>query len=257
MKTALALYTVYDELHRDLNSTLHGIYEAGYDGVEFYGPRSWPAGTVRSLLRETSLELCGWQTEWALLQPEQLEDTLRYMEELGCREIIVPCLGGPWNIGHTQEENSAEIWKRHAEELNRLNARLRREGFLLGYHTHAHEFSDRFGTVTPWDILCTETGQDIFLELDTGSCIESGCDPAAALKQASGKLFVVHCKPFGAKRLLDTPLGAPDDQNDWMETVRLCMDGGCKWLAIENEAENRGNKLKTALEDLRALEKYL
>lgn len=257
MKTALALYTVYDEVHRDVDSTLHGIREAGYDGIEFYGPFSWPAASLHRLLQETGLELCGWQTEWALLQPEQPDAALSYLQELGCRQVIVPCLGGPWNIGHTQEENSAEVWKQHADKLNRLNNRLRREDFLLGYHTHAHEFSDRFGGITPWDILCSETDPDIFLELDTGNCIESCSDPAAALRQAAGKLFTVHCKPFGTERLLDTPLGAPDDQNDWAAIVKQCISGGCKWLAVENEAQSRGNKLQTAAEDLHALKKYL
>lgn len=257
MKTALALYTVYDELHRDLGFTLRSIHESGYDGIEFYGPRSWPAATVRQLLQDNGLELCGWQTEWALLQPETLDETLLYLNELHCREVIIPCLGGPWNIGHTQAENCAEVWKRHAEELNRLNARLQKNGFILGYHTHAHEFSDHFGEVTPWDILCKETDPSIFLELDTGSCIESSNDPLTALRQAAGKLFAVHCKPFGAKRHLDTPLGVPDDQNDWAATISLCKSGGCEWLAIENEAQNRGDKLQTAREDLLALKKYL
>ncbi len=180
-----------------------------------------------------------------------------YLEALGCREIIVPCLGGPWNIGHTQEENSAEVWRRHADELNRLSAKLHQSGFVLGYHTHAHEFTDRFGEVTPWDILCRETDNDIFLELDTGSCIESGNDPVLALQQASGRLFAVHCKPFGEERNLDTPLGAPDDRNSWAEIVKVCKESGCKWLAVENEATHRGSKVQTAAEDLHALKKYL
>lgn len=257
LKKALALYTVYEELQKNLQYTLRGIWKAGYEGVEFYGERQWPALRVKELLEESQLEICGWHTEWKLLQPDTLEETIHYHKELGNKNIIIPCLGGPWNIAHTAAENSAEIWFKHAEEMNIINEKLKQEGLALGYHTHAHEFEDNFDGVTPWDILCKYTREDIFLELDTGNCIEGGDNPASVLEQASNRLKIIHCKPFGIATKTETILGSKEDSNDWAKIVAACQVSSCEWLAIENEANTLGDKFSVALRDLQGLMQYM
>jgi sugar phosphate isomerase/epimerase len=182
MKIALALYTVYHELQRDLEHTLKTVKSMGYDGVEFYGEAIWAPDAVKALLEKYELEICGWHVEWKLLQVDTIADTISYHKALGNTNIIIPCLGGPWDIAHTAEENSAEIWLQHANQMNAIADTLEAEGFQLGYHTHAHEFEDQFDGVTPWDILLDHTKSSIFMELDTGNCIEGEGDPVKALQ---------------------------------------------------------------------------
>ncbi|GGA37131.1 sugar phosphate isomerase/epimerase family protein [Paenibacillus physcomitrellae] len=257
MNLALALYTVYDELQNDLEHTLRTVREIGYQAVEFYGETKWPAVKLKELLARNDLELCGWHVEWKLLQPELIRETIRYHQELGNPNIVIPCLGGPWNIGHTAEENSAAVWEKHAGDMNRIAGLLEGEGMRLGYHTHAHEFEDRFEDVTPWDILLESTKPSIFLELDTGNCLEGGADPVLAIKQAAGRLETVHCKPFSSISGTEAGISAVGDLNDWPSIVRVCRAGGCRYLAIENEAVSRGNKFTVARQDLQSLELHL
>jgi sugar phosphate isomerase/epimerase len=257
MRMALAMYTVYEELKRDLDHTLSALRLMGYQGVEFYGEAMWPAATVKELLARHQLEICGWHVEWKLLQRETIRNTIDYHKELGNPNIIIPCLGGPWNIGHTDEENNSATWLRYAEEMNRIADRLEAEGMHLGYHTHAHEFEDHFDGVTPWDILLNHTKRSVFLELDTGNCLEGGADPVVALKQAAGRLKVVHCKPFSAQFGTEAGIAAAGDLNDWPSIVEHCKAGGCEWLAVENEAESRGDKITVAEQDFNNLVPYL
>lgn len=257
MRIGLALYTVYDELQKDVEHTLRTLRELGYTAVEFYGEARWPASKIKELLAKYDLEICGWHVEWKLLQPETIRETIKYHKELGNANIVVPCLGGPWNIAHTAEENSAAVWERHAEEMNRIADLLEAEGLRLGYHTHAHEFEDSFDGVTPWDILLRSTKPSIFMELDTGNCLEGGADPILALKQAAGRLTTVHCKPFSSLSGVETGIASAGDLNDWPEIIKLCWDGGCRYLAIENEASSLGDKFTVASQDLRSLEQHL
>lgn len=257
MKIALAMYTVYEEMKRDLGRTLATIAAMGYQGVEFYGEALWPAGEVRGLLQQHGLVLCGWHVEWRLLQQETLEETLAYHKELGNPNIIIPCLGGPWNVGHTAEENHTATWLKHASRMNEIAAIVEDHGMRLGYHTHAHEFEDHLDGVTPWDILLEHTSPSIFLELDTGNCIEGGGDPVQALKQAAGRLEVVHCKPFSQETGIESAIADTGDLSDWAAIVEHSAAGGCRWLAAENEAVTRGDKFSVARHDLQRLATYL
>ncbi|MBB3128427.1 sugar phosphate isomerase/epimerase [Paenibacillus rhizosphaerae] len=257
MKIVLALYTVYEELQKDLENTFSTLHQMGYSGVELYGEARWPAAEVRELAKRYELDICGWHVEWKLLQPETIQKTIRYHKELGNRNIVIPCLGGPWNIAHRPEENNAATWLRHAEEMNRISELLEAEGLRLGYHTHAHEFEDDLAGVTPWEILLKYTLPSIFLELDTGNCLEGGGDPVRALREASGRLDVVHCKPFSAADGVETGISEAGDLNDWQRILEECRAGGCSWLAVENEAVTRGGKFEVAQQDLKQLERHL
>jgi len=254
MKLALAMYTVYGELQKSLEHTLSSIQKMGYQGVEFYGEASWPASEVKSLLAKYKLEICGWHVEWKLLQVDTIEETILYHKELGNPNIIIPCLGGPWNVAHTAEENTKETWLAHAKKMNEIAQRVEAEGMTLGYHTHAHEFEDDFDGITPWNILLENTKPSIFLELDTGNCLEGHYDPVKALKEAAGRIKVVHAKPFSVEGGIETAIASSGDLNAWSSIIEQCNHEHCQWLAIENEAETLGNKLGVAERDLKSMQ---
>lgn len=257
MKTALAMFTVVDEMQQDLSGTLSKVKAAGYDGIEMYGPAPCPAHELKELLSNCGLDLCGWHTEWVLLQPDKLTQTLEYHRQLGNRTLVIPCLGGPWNVAHTAAENTSSTWMRHIEYINTLCTEVGREGFRLGYHTHAHEFEPTIDGVLPWDLLLQNTSPELFLELDTGNCLEAGADVCAALRQAKGRLHTLHCKPYGFRGAFDCALGSEDDRNPWRKILNEAAAGGCQWLAVENESQSKLPKTGLAADDLAALHALL
>jgi sugar phosphate isomerase/epimerase len=241
MKTpsiALGLYSVYRELQANIEQTLSRVKELGYEGVEFYGDFTHPPERIRSLLERSGLENCGWHTEWKLLQPDLLAATLEYHKLAGTRNIIIPALGGPWEIAHTRGEDSPEVWIRHARKMNELSDQLQQQGMRLGYHTHSHEFETRFaGEITPWDLLCEHLNADIILELDTGNCLEAGVNAAHVLAAIPGRPLLVHGKPYSRRSGLETCIGAEDDDNDWPAILEQCRLAGTQWLILEHESE--------------------
>lgn len=245
MKIGLGLYTVYQELIRDTQKTLNAAAAMGYTGVEFYGERNYRPDILKELLIQNKLEICGWHTEWKLLKPDTIAETIQYHQTLGNCNIIIPALGGPWNIGHTEAEDCAEVWKRHCEEMNQIHKTLKKEGLRLGYHTHAHEFSTKYQDITAFDILCENADPEIYLELDTGNCIEGGGDPVVAMADACNRMKLIHCKPYSKIHHMESILGE-DDVNDWPSILNQCMLNQTDWLIVENEAEKMGDKLEVA-----------
>jgi hypothetical protein len=70
-------------------------------------------------------------------------------------------------------------------------------------------------------------------------------------------LKVVHCKPFSSSSSTETAISAPGDLNDWPSILQQCEQGGCEWLAVENEAETLGDKFTVARNDLQSLKHSL
>ncbi|MFF2091243.1 sugar phosphate isomerase/epimerase family protein [Paenibacillus sp. NPDC058174] len=237
ISVALGLYSVYKEFQRDLESTLRRVKAIGYDGVEFYGPFSYEPEKIKALLEEIGLVNCGWHTEWKLLQADTIEATLDYHARAGTTRIIIPALGGPWEIGHKQSEDCAEVWVQYAARINELAKLTEERNFRIGYHTHAHEFDTHFGELTPWSILSEHTDSGVILELDTGNCIEAEADPAQVIGDHPGRVELVHCKPFSHKLGHETFIGSAADDNDWPSILEACIRSGTEWLIVEHESE--------------------
>lgn len=256
MRIALGLYTVYEDLKKDLEKTLFNVRAMGYGGVEFYGPCLWEPERVRKALEANGLAICGWHVEWKLLTGENSGETLNRQAETGNPAIVIPCLGGPWNVGHTKEEDCQEIWERYTVKINSLSEKTRALGMRLGYHTHAHEFETRFAGGSPWEIFLEHLDREIFLELDTGNCLEGGGNPKEALKQARGRLYTIHCKPFGKEKREQAQMGSSQDDNPWKDIIREAKLGGAEWLAVEDEGNER-DKMALAKRDGETIAGYL
>jgi hypothetical protein len=72
---------------------------------------------------------------------------------------------------------SADDWKWQAQQLNRLGERLKRDGFLLGYHNHEIEFLAVDGGKIPYEILMSETDPGlVWFQIDVGNLTFAGAN---------------------------------------------------------------------------------
>ena len=72
-----------------------------------------------------------------------------------------------------------------------------------GYHNHQPEWQAIDGK-RPMDVLAANTPKDVVLQLDVGTCVESGADPVAWITANPGRIRSVHCKDWGAGRVAAT-----------------------------------------------------
>ncbi|WP_225048250.1 sugar phosphate isomerase/epimerase family protein [Lacticaseibacillus kribbianus] len=257
MTISMGMYSVWDTYQKDPAHTLHRLSAAGVRQVEMYGDPLMPAADLRRLLAHEQLTLTGWHVEWRLLQPDVLAATIAYHQACGNADLIIPALGGPWEVGHRQSENTPAVWSRHAARIREIQAAVEGVGMHLGYHTHTYDFGERLADGrTSLEILLAETDPNFAIEVDTGGAIEAGTDPVAWLNRVGRRARYVHCKPYGAEAGLNTVLAGPDDANDWPAILAAAAQEETRSLVYETEQTTRGDQVAVALADLTRLAKF-
>ncbi len=245
---ALELYSVRHDLTKDFLGTLKEVKAMGYDGVEFAGGFVHSPEIVKSALMETGLEVVGWHTPWAMVQDGVLEATIAYNRIVGNKRIIVPGLPGDLT-------SSREGWLKAAAHLNKISARLAKDGMYTGYHNHAIEFAPLDGEM-PWDTFFGNTDPRVIMQIDTGNCLHGNADPAVFLKKYPGRALSVHLKPFDKAKHFDTMIG--EDSTDWKALLEASgTAGGAEVYIIEYESEKLYAPLegvKRCLDAVRAME---
>lgn len=251
-KLSIQMYTVHEHAWKDLESTLLQLGRMGYRGIEYYGHHSlFQPEQVSEMETRTGVRMIGWHTEWADLQEDTYEETAEYLERVGCPLVIVPCLGGEWNIGHTKEQECKEIWEEYMEWMNRLAGKLGSRGIRLAYHNHDHEFLLRYGGEKVFDLLFQNLSPDIMLEFDTGRAICAGENCCEVLKRYSGREALIHLKPYSAQTGYNSFLGDKTDENNIREILRS-YQREFQWIMLESE-----NRLVDEMENARRNAEYL
>lgn len=222
---ALQLYSLRDICGRDVPGTLAAVAKMGYQGVEFAGYYGKSAAELRKILDDNGLKCCGTHTGLDTLTGDRLKRTVEFNKTLGNPFLIVPGLGG----GHFA---SAEATKKTAALFTELAAKVKPDGMYVGYHAHGGDFR-KIGGETCWDILYTNAGPDVIMQLDTGNCLGGGGDPIAVLKKFPGRSLTIHLKEHGGKG--GTPVG--DGKVNWKEVFELCeTTGKTQWYIVEQES---------------------
>lgn len=219
---ALGLYSVRTELKNDWKQCLRTVKEMGYEGVEFFGPMSYPVDELKAELEKLDLPLVGWHIGF----PDIHEKTVQYNRALGNHRLVVPGLPAEMTA-------SADAWRETAKKFCEAAGYLAGEGFLLGYHNHSAEFRPLDGEI-PWDIFAPATEGKVFLQLDNGNAMAGGADTVALLEKYPKRGVTVHFKPYSRTDGFATMVG--EDDIPWEKTFEaLDRQGVTEWYVVEYE----------------------
>ena len=240
---ALGLYSVRTELKNDWKATLKAVKEMGYEGVEFFGPMSYPVDELKAELEALSLVLVGWHIGFYDIN----ETTVQYNRALGNHRLVVPGLPAEFTA-------SANAWRETAKKFSDAADYLKGEGFELGYHNHESEFRPLDGEI-PYDIFAGATAGKVFLQVDNGNALAGGADTIGLFKKYPNRGNTVHFKPYSKKDGFDTMIGA--DDIPWKETFEVLSEQGTtEWYVVEYECEKHYTQLggsKAAIDALKKL----
>ncbi|HXF25911.1 MAG TPA: sugar phosphate isomerase/epimerase [Bryobacteraceae bacterium] len=243
----LELFSVRNELKKDLMGTVRGVAKMGYQCVEFYAPYyEWTADYARQVKAE--LDSLGIKCYSTHNGPKSftLDGLGKAMELngiLGTRYIVMADAGRVSGI---------DGWKQVADTLNRANQTMESHGLHAGYHNHDAEWKPIDGQ-KPIEVLATNTDKSIMLQLDVGTCVETGNDPVAWIEKNPGRIRSVHCKdwsPQGGYRVLFGEGVTP-----WKKLFAAAESkGGVEYYLIEQEG-SRYPEMETAERCLKAYRK--
>ena len=226
----LEMYSVRDELSRDLPGTLTTVAGMGYQVVEFYAPYfQWTtvqAKKIRQQMDHLGLACKSTHNGEESFTPEGLKKAVELNQILGSRYIV---MAGSAPIA------SLAGWKALSDRICELMGILTPLGMSSGFHNHETEWVPVEGH-RPMDVLAAHTPKDFMLQFDVGSCVAAKQDPVAWIKANPGRIRSIHCKdwarwPWGGYRVL-----FGDGDSPWPGIFEAAESvGGVEFYLIEQE----------------------
>jgi len=180
------LYTVRNEMQKDVAATLTRVARIGYKEVEFAGYFGRQPQEIRSLLTQNGLRAPAAHVPFEVVR-DQLGATLDAAKSIGHEYLIVPWLA-------EQDRRTLDDYKRVGEQLNRAAEQARQAGIRVGYHNHDFEFEPIAGRI-PFDVLLESTDPALVpMELDLYWITKTGNEPLGYFTKYPGRFQLVHVK---------------------------------------------------------------
>ncbi|MGH9591429.1 MAG: sugar phosphate isomerase/epimerase family protein [Terracidiphilus sp.] len=230
------LYTVRGLLPGDLNGTLAAIRKIGYRNVEtFVAEYKMGARDLRSAILNAGLKVPS-----AHFGYNDFDTRFDYARELGVECIV--CSMIPQNVA-----NSADGYKRGAEQYNKWGEQAKKMGMRFGFHNHNVEFR-KYGDVTGFDVLMRYTDPALVQwQMDCYWVAQAGHDPVAMLRRYGHRMQSLHLKDRkrGAQVTFKTGPGSAyftevgEGTLDWTSIFRLAAKNHIPYMFVEQDQTDR------------------
>lgn len=227
----LELYSVREELKKNLGATLDSVAKMGYECVEFFAPYyDWTpeyAKQVRSQLDTLKVRCYSTHNELKSFKPDGIRKAIDLNHALDARWIV---------LAHPGEITTVDEWKRIAETLNTANDTFKSHGLHAGYHNHELEWK-AIGGQTPMQLLAANTDKSIMLQLDVGTCLAAGADPVEWINGNPGRIHSIHCKDWSPDKGYHVLFG--EGVAPWKKIFAAAESkGGLDYYLIEQEGSD-------------------
>lgn len=227
----LELYSVRDELKKDLPGTLQAVAKMGYECVEFYAPYyDWTldyAKQVRKQLDDLKIRCYSTHNDLKTFSDDALPKAIELNKALNTRFIV---------LAHPGDVTGAAGWRKIADTLNKANDKMKHHGLHAGYHNHDVEWKDVDGQ-KPIQIIAGNTDKSIMLQLDVGTCLEAGADPVSWIESNPGRIKSLHLKDWSPNKGYRVLFG--EGVAPWRNIFEAAQSkGGVEYYLIEQEGSD-------------------
>ncbi len=235
MPIGLQLYTLRDQLEKDVAGTLKQVSAIGYKEVEVYALYGKTAKEFGQMLKDHGLSAPSGhymakqiETDWA----KQIEDA----QALGLKYMVNAIL-------EPEERRSFDDYKRLVNLFNKAGEQTSKAGIQFAYHNHNFEFK-RYGDTTAYDYLLKSVDPKLVqFEMDCFWVTHAGQDPVAYFKKYPGRFPLLHIKDLTPghppTRTLDAKMGLFAEVGhgtiDWKRIFAAAPTGGLKHYFVEQD----------------------
>ncbi len=196
----LQLYSVRDDMKKDVEGTIVKVGEMGYKFVEaasygdgkFYG---MDPVEFKQLCETNGLQFWGSHTGKDVPDSTNWDETMAWWDTCidahaaaGVKWIVQPWMGG---TGY----ESLDGLKRYCEYFNAVGEKCNAHGIRFGYHNHDKEFTTVLDgkPVYDWMLQLTDPSK-VTMELDLYWCVEGGKNPVDYFNEYPGRFELWHIK---------------------------------------------------------------
>ena len=245
-----------------LAQALKDVAALGYKGVEFAGYYGNDPKTLKAMLADAGLEVCGthvgnaeygFDTKAGTINVDKLKATCEF--NLGYGNDLIICPGGgnippgaTWSTGRGGEtckpsQAIDDFTKRLCDLYNKAAAEAAKLGCKIGLHNHTWEHGIKMmdGT-TFWDYFFSNTDKSVCMEQDVGWTTCAGVDPCEQYLKYPGRSPTLHAKENGMGKDVkefDAILGKPGKPGAtpvaWDKLFPVTDKDGVKWYVVECE----------------------
>jgi sugar phosphate isomerase/epimerase len=229
---SVQLYTVRDQISKDISGTLKRVYDIGFRNVE---TAFWPEGIsvqqAAKYIKDSGLSVSSAHIEIPLGDHKQamLDAAAAY----NCKKMIWH--GWPEDKRYSSLEGTMELVSvyNEAAKFAKLN------GLQFGLHNHWWEYRNKVGGRFVYEVLLEHVDKDIFFEVDTYWVKVAGQDPAAIVKRMGSRAKLLHIKDGPAVWNDSLPKDNPEPmtavgkgtQN--FPAIVKAADGNTEWMVVE------------------------
>ena len=227
----LELFSVRQDLAKDLMGTVKKVGEMGYDGVEFFSPyMNWTVEQtkeVKKLLDDLKIRCFSTHNGPNSFTGDTAKKAVELNTILGSKYIVMASAG--------KVEPTLDGWKGVAEKLTSGAEIFKPAGIKAGYHNHQIEFKPIDGK-RPIEVIAANTPKDVMLQFDIGTCLEVGGDPVTWINQNPGRIRSLHLKEWSAEPGVGYKALFGEGKADWKKIFEAAeKKGGVEYYLIEQE----------------------
>ena len=233
----IQLYSLREQLPKDVKGVIAKVAEAGYKKVETYGYTAdtgfWgmSAKDFKALLAENGLTApSGHFGMDGFIKSGNVEELKPLME--GAATVGMEYFTCPW-LDPTLR-TSIDDFKKVADRLNSAASLAKASGLQMAYHNHDFEFT-KYGEETGYETLLENTDEkNVKFELDLYWVVRSGNDPLELFKKHPGRFPMWHVKDMDkANPTINTEVGS--GSIDFKSIYKNAKEAGLVHLIVEQE----------------------
>jgi sugar phosphate isomerase/epimerase len=231
-RLSVQLYTIRDEIKRDIKGSLKRLADIGFKNVE---TAFWPE-TISTQFAADNLKANGLSVSSCHVDiptKDNISTILNNANIYGCKNMIWH--GWPEDKRYSSLEGTKELIKIYNE-----GGKISKDkGLNFGLHNHWWEYRNKVGGRLVYEILNEELDEDIFFETDIYWVKVAGQDPTAIIKKLKNRIRFLHIKDGPAVWNDKLPLDNPDPMTpvgqgtqNIPSIVDACTDH-VQWMVIE------------------------
>lgn len=202
------LYTLRDQIAKDVKGTIQAVVDAGYKQGEPYGfPNCDP---MLNAMKDAGLALNSTHFDWASVvtpSDEGMSDFKKIVEkakEVGLSHLVVPYLQG-------EVRKTLDDYKSVAGKFNKAAEICKDAGIQLSYHNHSFEFAPMDDGKCGYDVFIEEFGDAMKFEMDVFWVKLGGHEPVELIKKLKGRVSQLHLKDLKKGSTIPNYNGVPKD----------------------------------------------
>ena len=211
----LQLYSLRDQLKKDVPGTLKQVKDWGFEEVETYTDF---AANIAGALKDAGLRSSAMHVGYDRLQKD-MSGVLKDADTLGVRTVINPYLPHKARPFASREEI-----QKAAEDFASFSTQCRAAGKRLAYHIHGQEFGPApEGTL--FDVLAKQSGPEVGFEADVFWVTVGGADPLKLMAKYPGRIWFTHLKDMSKAAAAEVPRAEYNKLNVVLGTGKIDIKG--------------------------------